>query len=324
MTTLARRLTRKCAPLGVLVCSLAFLSPRVAAASDPSLDELNERALGDFERADAARTSGDEKKAASAFMKAADTWMQAADRIPESADTRGQRNNIVGKSLQASLFAFEQGQEQACEHVTRAAQSGRAYLKTLDEMYAGEARNLDEYSFIATKVVALENDAQSATCDGANRQVPKAESVQPFPSSEIEPPLRENQQDAGSGKQRTMRVAGIASMAAGSALLVTGLSLYGVFAVRGSSLSNDLNTLYEMNASEAELNVVRENGRKANAAAGVSGWVVAPIGGIVLVTGIVLFTQSKRANGGLISADFGRLKLGVDVLLDGVVVRGRF
>ncbi len=122
-------------------------------------------------------------------------------------------------------------------------------------------------------------------------------------------------------KATTLRNAGIGTMAAGGVLVLGGVIAGSVFAAKGSGLTADLNELYMMNATESELQTVRDQGKAANTASGVSFGLGIALGGAAIAVGAVLLSKSKklRAEGGDEEA-----RIRVAPTLGGFVLSGRF
>ncbi len=140
----------------------------------------------------------------------------------------------------------------------------------------------------------------------------------------VEEPIEEPEPEKPKKDKATkLRNAGIGTIAAGGALVLGGVIAGSVFAARGSSLTSDLNTLYEMNASEAELQTVRDQGKAANTASGVSFGLGIALGGAAIAVGAVLLSKSKklRAEGG---AEDEEARIRVAPTLGGFMLSGRF
>jgi tetratricopeptide (TPR) repeat protein len=145
---------------------------------------------------------------------------------------------------------------------------------------------------------------------------------------------------SGSDPGRELRIAGIGTMAAGGALLLTAGGLVGYFAIRGEGFSNDLRADLETHEAmgcqdmpdgsrsaecqqlDANIGQWRANGRKANRNAIISGAVAGGLGLVGLVAGAVLFTEGNRRSRKWEKGIASRLRL--MPARRGLVLSGRF
>lgn len=139
---------------------------------------------------------------------------------------------------------------------------------------------------------------------------------------------------------RVFKHAGIGLMASGGVLVITGVALGSYFSVRGADFQRDLQDTYrrandhgcdpnahvQVGACEdivANIEIYRDNGRKANRSAYVSFGLGAGLGVAALATGVAMFVIGKRRTQTW-ERGLGRHALNVTWTRRGVSLAGRF
>ncbi|MCA9718996.1 MAG: hypothetical protein H6713_20255 [Myxococcales bacterium] len=151
------------------------------------------------------------------------------------------------------------------------------------------------------------------------------EPVEPDPEPDPEPEGPEPEPEKPpKDKATTLRNAGIGTMAAGGVLIVGGIILGSVFAAKGTALTQDLNTLYEMDAPDAQLETVRADGKTANTISGVGFGLGIVLGGAAIAAGAALFAKSKKLRAEQGDGGDEEARVRVQPTLGGLVLSGRF
>ena len=163
--------------------------------------------------------------------------------------------------------------------------------------------------------------------------------VEPASASEgpQEPPSPAPARAADPGKRA--RLAGVGLMGSGGAVLVIGGILGGVFAAKGSRLSEQLTGIYAQQTDKNcpamlqtgepdgcqqlrdDVDSTRSDGKKANTASVVSFGLVGGLGALLLIGGIVSYSLGKKRTAEW-KAETARVR--VSPSFGGLVVEGRF
>ncbi|MCB9755496.1 MAG: hypothetical protein H6713_36655 [Myxococcales bacterium] len=313
------RTTPRARTLALLVLALALpQAPPAARAAAPRIINHDKIGAEKFRRGKSAALLGKPEIAAESFVGAGESWLAALRSLPETPETLGRRNTLINKALQAYLLAHEQRGAAVCPKLDMAYQAGRAYLKELVRVYAEDARELEEYKFVAAKIITIEDARDSDAC----RELAASEPAAPVAELPAAPPEPTPIADApeATARARSFRVAGITAMSTGAALLVTGVAVGATYYRRGVDLTGRLDALYAADASPTMLDAVRQQGQAANTVTNLSFFLVGSLGGAAIITGALLYTRgaSPRARGR--SAARVRLRPAVG----GLVLTGRW
>jgi len=160
------------------------------------------------------------------------------------------------------------------------------------------------------------------------------------PEGPEEPPTPDPARAVDPGKK--LRLAGVGLMGGGGAFLVLGGILGGVFAAKGSRLSEQLNGASGLYSQQTDMNcpatmqagepggcqklrddveTTRDDGQKANTASVVSFAVVGGVGALLLIGGIVSYSLGKKRTSEW-QAETARVR--VAPTFGGLVLEGRF
>jgi tetratricopeptide (TPR) repeat protein len=144
--------------------------------------------------------------------------------------------------------------------------------------------------------------------DAKKKQAEEAHQPEEPAPDELEPvePMPPSGPDPG----KPFRIGGIVSMAVGGALVFTGVLMGSIYGAKGTDFSNRLSSLRTEEATkcpagpddpsdvcqthQANIDITRENGRKANLGMALSFGIAGGLGVAAVVAGVVVFVQGNR------------------------------